>query len=169
MEKRNSPKEWSKRRPGKRIEGESSPSIMDDIKELAARDARNIASEREYFLFLSNWWCNKWNRPLKDPLLAEYTLEELIYEFHSFREYDKASEERLQQEADRIEDDKYDAQMAVIEAMEAEDRAREEREAAETASNPVNNPINQKWMEELIRKDKELHGEEYGEDLELNF
>jgi hypothetical protein len=30
---------------------------------------------------LETWWSFKFNRPLKDPLLKEYALEELIYEF----------------------------------------------------------------------------------------
>lgn len=31
------------------------------------------------------WWCRQYNRPLKDPLLQEYTLEELQIEYFMFR------------------------------------------------------------------------------------
>jgi methyl coenzyme M reductase gamma subunit len=31
--------------------------------------------------WLQRWWCKKYNRPRKDPLLNEYTLEELMIEF----------------------------------------------------------------------------------------
>jgi hypothetical protein len=39
---------------------------------------------------LEVWWCFQYNRPLKDPLLQQYTLEELAYEYfiHHFREQD---------------------------------------------------------------------------------
>lgn len=30
---------------------------------------------------LQRWWCKKYNRPRKDPLLAEYTPEELMIEY----------------------------------------------------------------------------------------
>jgi hypothetical protein len=30
---------------------------------------------------LQNWWCIQYNRPLKDPILKEYALEDLVYEF----------------------------------------------------------------------------------------
>jgi hypothetical protein len=56
--------------------------------------------------FLRWWWCTTYNRPFKDPLLAEYTLYELSYEylrhFYSKPENDpkKAEEKRKEQEAD---------------------------------------------------------------------
>lgn len=31
--------------------------------------------------FLEFWWCQKFNRPFKDPLLKSYTRNELLYEF----------------------------------------------------------------------------------------
>ena len=31
--------------------------------------------------WLQIWWCKKFNRPRKDPLLLEYTIEELFVEF----------------------------------------------------------------------------------------
>jgi hypothetical protein len=31
--------------------------------------------------WLQRWWCKKYERPSKDPLLAEYTYEELFVEF----------------------------------------------------------------------------------------
>lgn len=40
--------------------------------------------------FLESWWCFKYARPFKDPLLQEYTIDELIYEYmrHYFVEND---------------------------------------------------------------------------------
>ena len=31
--------------------------------------------------WLERWWCKKYNRPSKDPLLGEYTKEELMIEY----------------------------------------------------------------------------------------
>ncbi len=31
--------------------------------------------------WLQRWWCQKFNRPRKDPLLQQYTLEELFIEY----------------------------------------------------------------------------------------
>lgn len=40
--------------------------------------------------FLEMWWCFKYDRPFKDPLLQKYTLDELIYEYliHHYMEPD---------------------------------------------------------------------------------
>jgi hypothetical protein len=42
---------------------------------------RTTAAARLDKEWLQRWWCQKYNRPRKDPLLAEYTLEELMIEF----------------------------------------------------------------------------------------
>lgn len=31
--------------------------------------------------FLKFWWCQTYNKPLKDPILLSYTIDELAYEF----------------------------------------------------------------------------------------
>lgn len=39
------------------------------------------ASTRDLVRSLRLWWCLKYSRPFKDPLLMAYTLEELFYEY----------------------------------------------------------------------------------------
>jgi hypothetical protein len=39
------------------------------------------SSEEALTRQLRLWWCIKYNRPLKDPLLDSYTLDELAYEY----------------------------------------------------------------------------------------
>jgi hypothetical protein len=40
-----------------------------------------VAAARVRTEGLQRWWCKKYNRPRKDPLLAEYTPEELMIEY----------------------------------------------------------------------------------------
>ena len=116
--------------------------------------------------FLTSWWCKHYNRPLKDPLLKEYTLEELAYEYYNVIEREAFAAEVRQKEQDKIEEEKWD---------EAEDWAdRMEREEAEAAQksqeyDPLNDPEELKWMEEQIKKDKEMYGDDFGEDLSMSF
>lgn len=99
---------------------------------------------------------------MKDPLLLTYTFEELMYEFHSLNEDTKAIQERVQQESDKIEEAKEKAALSWVDQMEAE-------EAAEAATDPTKDPENVKWMEEQLALEKEKFGEDFGEDLNLDF
>jgi hypothetical protein len=40
-----------------------------------------LASEADLWRHLKIWWCIKYQRPFKDPLLETYTLDELVYEY----------------------------------------------------------------------------------------
>ena len=56
--------------------------VVESIRRLAAHNARApLDTEEQVLLFLQSWWSRTYNRPLKDPLLHSYTMEELIYEF----------------------------------------------------------------------------------------
>ena len=58
-------------------------TVVECIRAIAAYNARaDLTTERQMTLFLKSWWSNLYNRPLKDPLLESYTLEELLYEFY---------------------------------------------------------------------------------------
>jgi hypothetical protein len=50
--------------------------FQDDLSKL-----RSLAAQRLREEWLQRWWCNKFNRPRKDPLLAEYTYDELLMEW----------------------------------------------------------------------------------------
>lgn len=120
-------------------------------------------------LFLQSWWSKTYNRPLKDPLLLSYTLEELLYEFYDRVERKLAEEERVNQENDKIEEDK---EKAVLDWAEEEERKELEELKAKSnkvASSPVQDPANIAWMEEKLREAKEIYGEDFGEDVEMNF
>lgn len=157
----------------------SAYTISDAIKDLAAYNARaGLDDEYQLLLFLQSWWSKTYNRPLKDPILATYTLEELLYEFYDRIERQKAYEEQVDRENDTIERKKE--QEALNWAEEEERREREEEEARlrEAASaeqveeaeyDPTQDPENIDWMEEQIRKSKSVYGESFGEDIEDSF
>lgn len=124
-------------------------------------------------LFLQSWWSRTYNRPLKDPLLQSYTIEELLYEFYDRIERAKAEEERIESNSVKIEEDKDKANEDWAEKMEREEREAEMRaEAAKSEEKPVDptkDPENVKWMEEQIRISKKIHGDTFGEDIDDNF
>jgi hypothetical protein len=72
------------------------------------------------FRFLRFWWCKTYNRPFKDPLLAEYTLDELTYEYlrHYFALPDNDPSKKIEAEQ-RQEDDE-----AWVKKMLAEAKAK---------------------------------------------
>lgn len=61
-----------------------------EIDELvrAARKVDPLSSLEHLRYYLEKWWCVQYNKPFKDPLLKEYTTNELIYEF-LFHHYQK--------------------------------------------------------------------------------
>ena len=103
---------------------------------------------------------------MKDSLLSSYTFEELLYEFHSIREDALAMVERVEQESDKIEEAKEQATMDWVDQMEAEDAA---DLTPGVVVDPAIIPSNIQWMEEQLALDKEKFGEDFGNDLNLNF
>ena len=112
-----------------------------------------------------SWWSNYYNRPLKDPILLSYTVEELTYEYYNVMERKKAAEERIEKENDMIEDAKRKEAEAWADMMEAE----EEQEVTTVKKDPVADPDNAEWISKMMNEGKEEFGENFGEDVSLNF
>jgi peptidoglycan hydrolase CwlO-like protein len=106
---------------------------------------------------------------MKDPVLLSYSLEELMYEFQSVKEHKKAQIEQAEQETDKIEEEKEQANEDWVAQLEAEEAAAEAEAAARIKADPSKDPANIKWMEEQIALSKEQLGEDFGEDLSLDF
>lgn len=119
-------------------------------------------------LFLKSWWSSTYNRPLKDPLLESYTLEELLYEFYDKIERQQAREERSTKEADKIEEAKEKEVLDWAEQEEKKELEEMQRRAAKTTT-PMQDPENIKWMDEQLQKAKQIHGETFGDDIEEKF
>jgi hypothetical protein len=124
------------------------------------------------------WFCNKYNKPRKDPILLSYSIEELAYEFFIDLEIRKAEKEKEEKEHDKIEEAKQKeaedwADQAEREEMEAEAKKLEAKQKA--ASEEVFTPAEESamddeaWMQAEMQRFKEVHGEDFGEDLNLKF
>lgn len=149
----------------------NSSSLIDQIRTVAAANARSdLSDEKQLTLFLQSWWSRTYNRPLKDPLLLSYTLEELLYEFYDKVERKKAEEERINSENDKIEADK---EKEVLDWAEEEER--KELEALKKEANkektidPSKDPDNVAWMEKQLQQGKAIFGKSFGEDIEESF
>jgi len=125
-----------------------------------------LDSEAAQLRFLSFWWSKTYSRPLKDPLLKEYTLEELYYEFRQFYEREKATKERVEQEADNIEKAKEDDALAWA---EAEEKKELQQSGNQTLPQWQPNEQDRAWMDEQLKQGKELYGEDFGEDIDEDF
>lgn len=140
--------------------------LVENIKALAAQNARaSVTDDYQLWQFLKSWWSSHYNRPQKDPLLAEYTLEELLYEYFDIIERQKASEEKANSNNDKIEDEKRQKDLDWAEKMEQEEAELEKRKAQAS--------IMEKQIDSVLPKEivegKEVHGEDFGEDLNLEF
>ena len=164
-------------------------STFEQINAIARRDARLEIGEKKNRLFLTNWWCRQYNRPLKDPLLKQYTTEELAYEFYLINEIDTFTAEKINEVNDRIEEELYQKDIDWADEMEADElaeearikvkkakKAKEAKEAEEAkikekekTYDPLKDPEQLKWMEEEIEKNKSVFGEDFGEDVSLDF
>jgi hypothetical protein len=154
--------------------GYSRLSTVSAIEKIAAYNARaSLDSEEQLVLYLQSWWSRLYNRPLKDPLLLEYSLEELLYEYFDRKEREKAKEEELKKISDKMEDDKEKEVLDWAEQMERKELEEERLKTAKIQTqdipDPTQDPENINWMEEQIKKAKELYGESFGEDISENF
>lgn len=152
-------------------------TIGDAVRELAAHNARaGLDDEYQLLLFLQSWWSRTYNRPLKDPILLSYTLEELLYEFYDRIERQKAYEEQIDQENDTIEKEKEQAandwadeeerkELELLKNKQDKEDSGDEQEEYD----PTRDPDNIKWMEEQIEKSKQIYGESFGEDISMDF
>lgn len=127
-------------------------------------------------LFLQSWWSRLYNRPLLDPLLQTYTLEQLLYEFYDRTEREAARQERIKDTEIAQEENKEKADLDWAEKMEKEELALMKAKAdalaaaeAKKAEDPTKDPDNIKWMEEQMKLHKAQFGETFGEDIEESF
>jgi hypothetical protein len=97
-------------------------------------------------------------------MLDSYTLQELLYEYFEKTERILAEKERTDADSDKIEEENYDAALAW-----AEEEERKELEALAAKEkkpvDPLKDPNNLKWMEEQMKKAKEVYGNDFGEDI----
>lgn len=123
---------------------------------------------------MASWWSKTYNRPLKDPILQSYTTEELLYEYYNRVERANAEVDAVEEESDKIEDKKLQEN---LDWAELEEKAELERLLAAEAKakevepvvDPMEDEANREWVEKQIEEAKEVHGESFGEDIDMDF
>ncbi len=119
-------------------------------------------------LYFRSWWSRHYNRPMKDPILATYTIEELAYEYYDKIERAEFAEEQSEEETDKIEEAKYDDAIKWAEEEEAKEIA--EAAPEEGKENPELTPDDKAWMEEQLRAEREVRGDDaFGGDISEEF
>lgn len=142
-------------------------SALEAIDKLTYNIARlSLDTEFSQLLFLRSWWSKYYNRPLKDPLLQEYTLEELYYEYRDKVEREAAAQEASEEATDNIEQKKLDEAMAWA---EEEERKELESQAQSDPDSSVLSDEDKAWMEDQLKQAKAVYGDDFGEDIVEDF
>ena len=138
--------------------------MYDAILKITKRNASISVNSEESLLFrLQSWWSNHYNRPLKDPLLLSYTLEELLFEYHDKDQRHLAELTSSEQEADNIERDRLQTNLDWAEQEELRERKAEEEKK-------IKQEADEKWMQEqLLKEGKGQFGEDFGNDISEDF
>lgn len=150
-------------------------TVLESIQELARLHAQASSSDEDIFRFLRSWWSRTYNRPLKDPILASYTLHELAYEFFDHKERDAYAERARDEEADKIEQEKHDEATKWADEQERLEKELLEKEHeqldAQSAANaePTVTESDAEWMEQQLQAERERYGESFGEDIAEEF
>ena len=83
----------------------------EEVQKLAkAHHIQDPLDDTESFeRFLKFWWCQKYNRPMKDPLLLTYTSEELAYEWlrYVYLQPENDPKKQLEKVIDTEEEDEW--------------------------------------------------------------
>lgn len=147
-------------------------SLSEQIQQIARKHVREEMGEESVTRFLMLWWSNHYKRPLKDPVLQSYSLEELMYEYYIHMERNRFEQEQLQAESDRIEEEKMKADedwADEMERMEAEEHiARAEAQKKKQEQDMIEDPEHQEWMQKQIEEGQTLF-DDFGQDLSLDF
>lgn len=106
--------------------------------------------------------------------MQEYTFYELLYEFYDKMERKNAQELRVEQEADKIEQEEQQGVLDWIEeeerkereAEEAKAKAEAEKAAQDKEAKNVQEQEDEAWMLEQLKKQ---YGEDFGEDINQDF
>jgi len=158
-------------------------TLFDAIQEITKYNANApLDNNRQLELYLKSWWSKIYNRPLKDPLLQSYTLEELLYEFYDRVERKQAEEKNSGELNDRIDGERFkenldwaeEEELKEIEALKK--KQEEERKLQEAIEDKAIDPLDDedaKWMKDQVQKEieegKKLYGDDFGEDIEEEF
>jgi hypothetical protein len=87
------------------------------------------ASEEDLIRTLRMWWSIKYSRPFKDPLLNEYTLDELAYEYLTHFYLDPENDPETKKQKDQAAQDDEEWARKMLERVQKEQTASVEENA----------------------------------------
>jgi len=142
-------------------------SLSEQIQQVARQHVRDETGMENVTRFLMLWWSTHYKRPLKDPLLLSYSIEELMYEYYIHMEKNRFEQEQFQAESDRIEEDKEKADEDWADEMERQEAEEliAKAEAKKQKEDPTQDPEHQDW----IKKQLEDGDTMFGQDLDIDF
>ncbi len=144
-------------------------SAFEAIDIIAKKVTReNLNTEKAQLRYLTYWWSNKYNKPFKDPLLKEYTLEDLYYEYRLHNEFVEAVHEKSTEESDKIEEQKENDALAWAEAEEDKERQELETNGSTSSGVKITNE-DAEWMKKQMEYAKSIYGDSFGEDITEDF
>lgn len=111
------------------------------VKSHRAVDA--TSNEESLWRELRLWWCLKYSRPFKDPILQTYTLDELLYEYLTFFYLDPENDPRAIAETEKRKTDDEEwvkAQIAEMKKQVSIPKVEPTQEKKEPL-NPTPNPV----------------------------
>ena len=115
---------------------------------------------------LQSWWSNHYDRPLKDPVLQSYTLEELLYEYQDKVERRKAEEDISEKDADRMEEGRIQDNLDWAEEEERKELEALKQSEADEAQRKAEEQIE---IERQIEIAKDTIGGDFGDDIDTDF
>jgi len=115
------------------------------------------------------WWSSYYSRPLKDPILQSYTLEELLYEY-----YDKIERSKVAEENKIIEEENQETECLQDNLDWAEQEEMKELANNNNIKQKLNETItktktDEEWMRERIIEEEKAQDSSFGEDINLDF
>lgn len=138
------------------------------IETLAHYDAyAKLDNPESLRLFLISWWSRHYQRPLKDPVLLSYTIEELLYEFFNSKERSEAMKQQLEEQDDRIEEEQH---QGALDWAEQEELKELEQLNAQSNREPYKPTAEDtEWINKQLQEAKERYGDDYGKDIDEDF
>jgi hypothetical protein len=89
-------------------------------------------------------------------------------------QFDENLKKQAEEEADRIEEEKFEEGMAwadqMEEALEKEKKLKQAQQQTQqqAPNDPTLDPNNAAWMQDVIDQEKKKHGEDFGEDISFS-
>ncbi len=107
-----------------------------------------------------------YKRPLKDPMLDLYSLEELAYEYFDHIEREEESVRKQKEEDDKIEHDKYQSALDWADEEMAKEMAVDGNNQKPKMPAPL---PDDEWVKKHLAAAKKDFGEDFGEDIKEDF